>query len=63
MVEISRGDSSVIEDASLGWSEEFTLAEPCLKEAPFQELCGDDVIFRDTLSIGHTDLICTEPLD
>jgi len=31
MDEISRGYASIIEDDSLGWSEEFTLDEPCLK--------------------------------
>ena len=63
MDEISRGYASIIEDDSLGWSEEFTLDEPCLKEAPVEELRGDDVMVRNTPSIGHTDSICFELLD
>jgi len=55
--EISTSDASTIDDASLGWSNEFTLVEPCLDEAPFEELCGDDIMVRDTPSIGHTNTI------
>jgi len=44
MGEISRVNASVLEDASLVWLEEPILVEPCLEEAPFEELCGDIVM-------------------
>jgi len=49
MGEISRGDANAPKDASFGWSEELTLVEPYLKGAPFEELCCDDVMVRNTL--------------
>jgi len=36
--EIFSGDASAIEDASLVWSKEPILVEPCREEAPFKEL-------------------------
>ena len=63
MGEISRGDPSSMKDASLGWSEEFTLVDAYLEEDPFEELCGNDVMVRDTPSIGDTDPTCTRPLN
>jgi len=44
MGEISRGDIRVLEDASLIWSKELPLVEPCLKEPHFEGLCGDIVM-------------------
>jgi len=38
------GDVSIIKDDSLTRSKELTLIEPYLKEAPFQESCGDVVM-------------------
>ena len=46
MGEISKGEASSIEDDSLGWSEEFTLVEPYLKEC-----CGNVVMDSATPSI------------
>jgi len=63
MGETSGGDVSVLEDASLLRSKEFTLVEPHLEEAPLVELCGDLVMGIDTPSIEHIDPICNEPLD
>jgi len=63
MGETSRGDVSVLEDASLLKSKEFTLVDPHLEEAPFVEFCGDLVMGIDTPSIEHIDPICHEPLD
>jgi len=40
MGEISRVSASVLEDASLVWSKEPILVEPCHDEAPFEELCN-----------------------
>jgi len=37
------------------------MVKPCLKEAPSEELCGDDVMVTKTLSIGLKDPICTNP--
>jgi len=36
MGEIFKGDASVIDDDSLGWLEELTLAEPYLEDAPLR---------------------------
>jgi len=44
MGEPSKGDASVIEDDSLVWLKELTLFEPYLKEAPFEQLCGDALV-------------------
>jgi len=51
MGENSRGDVSVLEDASLVLSKVSVLVEPCLEEAPFQELCGDIMMDSTTPSI------------
>ena len=53
----------VIEDDSRGWSKELTWLEPFLKEAPFEELCGDNVMVSATPCLGHIDPICVEPFD
>jgi len=58
MGETSRGDVSVLEDASILRSKALTLIEPHLEEAPFVEFCGDVVMDTNTLSIEHTDHIC-----
>ena len=58
--DISRGDVSVLEDDSFSWSKELTLVAPHLEEAPFAKFCGDVVMGSDTLSIEHTNLICSE---
>jgi len=63
MGEPSRGATSVMEDVSLDWSNEFIVIEPYLEEAPFEELCGDDLIVSAAPSIGHINSICTKPLD
>jgi len=64
MDEISKGDPSVLGDASLVWLEEPILVEPCLKEAPFfEQLCGDIVMDSVAPSIGLIDSICTKLLD
>ena len=63
MGETSRGDVSVLEDASLLKSEALTLVDPHLEEAPFAELCGDLVTGIDTPSIEHINPICHEPLN
>jgi len=63
MGETSRGDVGVLEDASLVWSKKHAMIEPCLKEPPFKELCGDVVMGSDTPSIEHTDPICFELFD
>jgi len=55
MGEISRGDASDIEDNSQGWLEGITLYEPCLEEAPFEELCGDNLMVRGNPSVVDTD--------
>ena len=39
------------------------MVEPYLTEAPFEEFCSDIVMGSDASSIGHTNLICTEPID
>jgi len=61
--EISRGDASALEDASLILSEEPVLVEPCLEKAPFKELCGEIVMGSASSSIGLIDSICTGQLD
>jgi len=63
MGEIFRGDTSVLEDASLVWLEEPVLVEPYLEEAPFKDLCGDIVMGSATPNIGLIDSICTKLLD
>jgi len=60
MGEIFRGDVSVQEDDSLSWLRELTLIAPCLKEAPFEECCGDIVMGSTTPSIGLIVPICNE---
>jgi len=62
MDEVSRVDASDIEDVLLGWLKELTLVESYLKEAPFEEFCGDIVIGSATPSIVYIDPICTKPL-
>jgi len=63
MGETSKGDVSVLEDASLLRSKELTSVEPHLEEAPFAEFCGDIAMDSDTPSIRHTDPICYELFD
>ena len=53
--------ANAIEDDSLAWSKELILIEPYLEEAPFKDLCGDDVM-GTTPSIGHIDSICIDLL-
>jgi len=60
MGDTSRGDVSVLEDASLLRSKEHALVEPHLEETPFVEFCGNIVMGSDTPSIRHTDPICFE---
>jgi len=43
--EPSKDNFSVIKDDSLARSNELTLVEPYVVEAPFEDLCGDDVMF------------------
>jgi len=62
MGEISRGNVSVLEDDSLSWSEELTLVEPHLEEAPFVEFYGDVVMGTDTLALSIL-IPYNEPLD
>ena len=45
-----RGDASTIGDASLDWLKEFALVKACLKEAPFEEICDDDIMIRTLLA-------------
>jgi len=56
------GHVNVIEEDSLDWSKELTFVAPYLKEAPFEELRGDDVLHRATPTIELINSICTEPL-
>jgi len=63
MGELFRGDSSFIENDSLVQSNERSLVGPYLKDAPFEEFCGDVLMGSATLGIGHIDSICTGPLD
>jgi len=60
---IFRGDAGVLEDASLVRSEVPLLVEPCHKEAPFKEFCGDIVMGSDASIIGLIYSVCTKPLD
>jgi len=46
----------------LDWLKQLRV-EPYLKEAPFEELCGDVVMDSAAPNVGHIDSICTEPLD
>ena len=43
--EPSKDNFSVIKDDSLARSNELTLVEPYVVEAPFEDLCGDDIMF------------------
>ena len=63
MGKTSKGNVSVLEDDSLDQSKKLCLVEPYLKQAPFEEFCGDIVMGSDTPSIGHTKPICTKLLD
>jgi len=63
MGEDFRGDASVLEDASLLRPKELTLVESYLEEAPFEDFCGYIVMGSAATSIGHTNPICTEPLN
>jgi len=63
MGEISRGDVSVLEHASLVWSKALVLVAPHLEEAPFADVYGDVVMGGTTPSIGLIEPICNEPLD
>ena len=58
--EISRGDGSVLEDASLLGSKKLILGVPHLEEASVME-CDDDVVWDDhTHSIARIDPIYPE---
>jgi len=59
----SKDDVSVIEDDSLDWSKELALVEPYLQQAPFEELCGDDVMVSASPSVRHIDFIFIEQPD
>ena len=48
MGETSRGDVSVVEDASLLRSKELALVVPHLEENPLVEFCGEIVMGSDT---------------
>ena len=61
--ETSRGDGSVLEDASRLTSKELALVVPHLQEAPFVEFDGDLALNNDTPSIEHLDPICSELFD
>jgi len=63
MGESSTGDANFVKDDLLDWSEDRTLIEQFLKEAPFEELCGDGMVFGIARSIEHIDPICTTSLD
>jgi len=62
MGELSRGDPSVIDDDLLAWSKEVTSIKPLLEEAPFEELCGDNVTAAAP-SFEHIELTSIESLD
>jgi len=49
--ESSKGDASFVKDNLLDWSKELILIELFLKEAPFEELCGDGMVVGATPSI------------
>ena len=55
------GDTSVLEDASLVWSEVLVLVGLCLTEALAEELCGDIMMGSASPSIGLIVPVCTEP--
>jgi len=55
MGEVSRGDASVLDGASLFRLKELTLVEPNLEEAPFDEFCGNIVMGSTAPSIRLTD--------
>jgi len=61
MGETSTSDVSVLEGAHL-FGQTPVLVEPCPKEAPFEELCGDIVMGSATPGIGLIDPICIKPL-
>ena len=63
MGETSRGDGSVLENASLVCAKALVLVVPHLEDAPFVEFYGDLVMGTDTLSTGSTDPIGNESLD
>ena len=63
MGESSTGDANFVKDDLLDWSEEHTLIESFLEEAPFKELCGDGIVVGVTPSIAHIGPICTKSLD
>jgi len=51
MGEVFTGDATILEDALLLRSKELTLVEPFLKEAPFEEFCGDIVMVVPLLAL------------
>jgi len=57
MGETSRGDVSVLKDASLLRLKKPTLVMPHLEEAPFVEFCGEVVMGSDAPGIEHNDPI------
>jgi len=63
MGETSRGDVSILKDASLVWLEAPVLVAPHLEEAPFAEFYGDIMMGSDNPRIEHTDPICSELFD
>ena len=44
-------------------TKQVTLLNPYLEEAPFEELCGADVLVSAVSSIGLIGSICTELLE
>jgi len=63
MGEFCRRGASVLEDDSLDRFKEFILVVSYVEEAPFEQFCGDIVMGTHTLSIGHIESVCTEPLN
>ena len=58
-----RDNASFVEDDLLSWWKELTLIESYLKEAPFEELCGNGVRVGGATSFEHIDLIYIKLLD
>ena len=61
--ELLRDDANVLEDASLLRSQELTLVEPLLQEAPFEEFCGDIMMDSAAPNVRLINSIYTESLD
>ena len=56
-------DANFVKDELLNWSEDYTLIEPFLKEASFEESYGDSVVVGAIPNIEHIEPICIKSLD